>query len=82
MVRLNLTLADDTYMALEKHAKRLGKPCARVAKDLLTEGLARSAAAERRKKLAEDYLADRAAARESLKDWESPQFEIMGNEED
>ncbi|MGH7964723.1 MAG: hypothetical protein ACRERD_23405 [Candidatus Binatia bacterium] len=72
MARLNLTLNAATYTELEKHAKRQGKPRARVVAELLSEGLARRAVRERRKKVAADYLAGRADARALLKDLESP----------
>ena len=81
MARLNLTLDCDTYAELEKHAKRLGKPRTRVAKDLLAEGLARRATVERRQKLAADYRAGRADAQALLKDLESPQWELVDDEE-
>jgi hypothetical protein len=82
MVRLNLTLDSDTYAELERHAKQLGKPRARIVKEILSEGLARRTAAERRKKLAEDYLAGRADARALLSDLESSQWELLDNEDD
>ena len=81
MARLNLTLDRDTYAELEKHAKQVGKPRARVVKEILSEGLARRAAAERRRKLAADYLAGRADARAALKDLESPQSELLDDED-
>ena len=80
MTRLNLTLDRETYAALERHAKRLGKPRARVVKEILAEGLARRDAAARRKKLAVDYLAGRADVRALLKDLESSQLELMDDE--
>ena len=80
MTRLNLTLDRETYAALERHAKRLGKPRARAVKEILTEGLARREAAAPRKKLAADYLAGRADARALLKDLESSQLELMDEE--
>jgi len=81
MARLSLTLDRNTYAELERHAKQLGKPCARVVKEILSEGLARRTAAERHKKLAADYRAGRADARAVLKDLESPQWELMDDEE-
>jgi hypothetical protein len=81
MTRLNLTLDRETYVALERHAKRLGKPRARVVKEILAEGLERRGAAACRKKLAGDYLAGRADARALLKDLESSQLELMDDEE-
>jgi len=81
MTRLNLTLDRETSAALEQHAKRLGKPRARVVKEILVEGLARRDAVAHQKKLARDYLAGRADARALLKDLESPQLELMDDEE-
>ena len=80
MTRLNLTLDRATSAALERYAKRLGKPRARLVKEILTEGLARRDATTRRKKLAGDYLAGRADARALLKDLESSQLELMDDE--
>jgi hypothetical protein len=81
MARLNVTLDRNTYAQLERHAKRLGKPRAKVVKDILCEGLAKRTAADRRKKLARDYVAGRADARALLKDLESPQLDLLGDEE-
>ena len=80
MARLNLTLDDDTYAELEKHAKKLRTPRARLVKEILSEGLARRSAAERQRKLARDYAAGRADARALLKDWETSQLEMMDDE--
>ncbi|MBI3798339.1 MAG: hypothetical protein HY268_15420 [Deltaproteobacteria bacterium] len=76
-----MTLDQETYAALERQAKRVRKPPARVAQEILAEGLARRDAAARRKKLATDYLVGRADVRALLKDLESPQLELLdGNE--
>jgi hypothetical protein len=81
MARLNVTLDQETYEALERHARRVRKPRAGIIKEILVEGLARRDAAARRKKLAADYLAGRADAREVLKDLESPQLELMDDDD-
>ena len=81
MARINLTLDSDTYLELEKHARRLGKPRARIVKELLAEGLARRAARERRQALARDYTAGRADARAILKDLERGQLDLMDDED-
>jgi hypothetical protein len=80
MARLNLTLDRDTYAELDEHAKRARKPRARVATELLVEGLARHAAFERRKRLARDYDAGRSDARALLNDLESGQADLLGDE--
>ena len=80
MARLNLTLDDDTFQKLDRHTKRRGKPRARVATEILREGLARREAAERRKQLAADYAAGRADARALLKDLESAQLDLLDDE--
>ena len=81
MTRLNLTLDTDTYKALERHARQVGKPCARVAREILLEGLSQRAAQEQRKRLAEDYTAGRADARAVLKDWEGAQAELLTDDD-
>jgi hypothetical protein len=81
MARLNVTLDRHTYAELERQAKQLKKPCARVAKEILAEGLVRRTAAKRREKLAADYRAGRADARAILKDLEAPQWGLMDDEE-
>ena len=81
MARLNLTLDSDTYRKLEKHAKQVGKPRARVVREILSEELTRQAALERQRKLATDYTVGRADAQEILKDLETPQLELLKNEE-
>ena len=81
MPRLNLTLDDDTFRQLDRHTRRLGRPRARVATDILREGLARREAIERRKRLATDYAAGRPDARTLLKDLEAPQLELLDDED-
>jgi hypothetical protein len=80
MVKVNVTLDQKTYAALERHAKRTRKPCARVAKEILAEGLARRDAIARREKLAADYRAGRGDARAVLNDLESSQLELLDDE--
>lgn len=80
MKRLNVTLDQVTYEALERQAKQTRKTCAKVAEDLLSEGLARREVTTRRKKLAADYRAGRADARALLDDLESPQLELLDDE--
>ena len=81
MARVNLTLDEETFRQLDRHTKRVRKPRAKVAREILSEGLARLDAAERRKRLAADYAAGRADARALLRDLESPQLEILDDEE-
>ena len=81
MTRVNLTLDEDTSRELDRHRKRLGKPRATVARELLREALAGRAAAERRRQLAADYSAGRGDARTALKDLESAQLELLDDEE-
>ena len=80
MARLNLTLDADTFQKLDRHSGRVGRPRARVATEILREGLARREAAERRKRLAADYAAGRADARALLKDLESSQIDLLDDE--
>ncbi len=75
MERLNLTLDDDTSERLARHAKREGAPRAAYARGILREALEAREALERKKKLAADYTAGRADARQILKDLETPQLE-------
>jgi hypothetical protein len=81
MMKFNVILDQKTYEALERQAKQAQKPCARVAKEILSEGLAQRDAAARRKKLAIDYRAGRADARALLKDLDSLQLELLDDEE-
>ena len=71
MTRLNLALDQETSAALDRHAKLVRKPRAHVAREILTEGLARRDVAAQHKKPAADYRAGRADARTLLKDFES-----------
>lgn len=80
MARVNLTLDEDTFRQLDRHTRRLGKPRAKLAVEILREGLARREAAERRKQLAADYAAGRRDARALLEDLERGQLELMDDE--
>jgi len=82
MERLNLTLDEGTSGALARHARREGKPRAALARELIREAIARRDAVERQQKLARDYAAGRADARQLLKDLEAAQFEILGREDE
>jgi hypothetical protein len=81
MARINLTLDEGTYSEITKHAGRLRIPRARLAKELLSEALARRAAADRRRKLAGDYAAGRRDERALLNDLEVAQLELLDDEE-
>ena len=81
MARLNLTLDEGTLLELDRYRKQVGKPRARVAKELLQEGLERRRAAERRRKLAADYVADRSDVRSALSDLEAGQLELLDDDE-
>ncbi|MBI3798332.1 MAG: hypothetical protein HY268_15380 [Deltaproteobacteria bacterium] len=76
-----MTLDQETCAALERQAKRVRKPPARVAQEILAAGLVRRDAAARSKKLAADYLAGRADTPALLKDLESPQLELLDGDE-
>ena len=81
MERLNLTLNNDTYQELKRHAVRVGKPCARLAREILLEGLSQRAAREQRTRLARDYAAGRGDTRAVLKDWEEAQTELLSEDD-
>lgn len=77
MDRLNLTLDDDTSGALARYARDQGKPRAALARELIREALARREAVAHRLKLARDYQAGRADARELLADLERGQLDLL-----
>jgi hypothetical protein len=81
MARVNLTLDSASHSRLAHYAKRLGRPYATVAGELVREGLARREAEERRRRLAVDYARGRADAQELLRDLEAGGLEIMGEED-
>jgi len=80
MRRLNVTLDQETYKALERQAKQTRQPCTKVAKEILSAALARRDATARREKLAADYRAGRADARTVLNELESLQSELLDDE--
>lgn len=75
MPRLNLTLDNDTFDRLDRHAKRQGARRAGLARRILREALDSREALERRKKLAAAYTAGRRDARKLLEQLEVPQLE-------
>jgi hypothetical protein len=81
MARLNLTLDDDTFDRLARHAKREGGRRASLARRILREGLDAREARERRRKLAADYAAGRSDARDLLDDLEAAQLEWFDAED-
>lgn len=80
MSRLNLTLDDDTWNALLRHAE--SRPIATVARELLRSELARRDALSRRKALARDYAAGRADARDLLEELEAAQLDLLEGDDD
>ncbi len=82
MARVNLTLHKEMFRELDAHAKRVGKPKARAARELVRAGLERQQATERRARLARNYAAQHADAGEVLRDLEAGQFELLGDEDD
>lgn len=81
MARLNLTLDADTFRELDRYTRQVGKPLARVAKELLREALERRRALESRRKLAADYVADRPDAKALLNDLEAGQLALLDDDE-
>jgi hypothetical protein len=75
MPRLNLTLDEDTFGRLTRHAKGQGGRRAALARRILREGLDAREARDRRRKLAADYAAGRPDARELLEHLERPQLD-------
>lgn len=80
MTRLNLTLDDDTWNALVRHAE--SRPIATVARDILRAELARRDALSRRRALAKDYVAGRADARDLLEEFEAGQLDLLEGDDD
>jgi hypothetical protein len=81
MSRLNLTLDKVTFARLGKRAKQEGAGRAALARRLVQEGLDHREALERRRKLAADYAADRAGAKDLLHDLEAMQLELLADED-
>ena len=77
MSRLNLTLDEDTFERLGRHAKKAGAQRATLARSLLREALERRESAERRRKLAADYAADQKDTRTLLRELETGELELL-----
>jgi len=77
VARLSLTLDDDTFAHLKKCAWQESRTVARVARELVREGLDRREAARRRRKLAEDYRAGRWETAVALSGLEAAQLEVL-----
>ena len=82
MARLNLTLDEGTFTALDRDARREKVRLATHARRLLKDALASREKAERRRRWAEAYRADGADARATLADLEAGALELMGDEDD
>jgi len=80
MARLNLTLDDDTWERLGRHADRTGQQRASAARLLLREALARRESLERRKQMARDYAEGRPDAVALLRDLEGAQIDVLEDE--
>jgi hypothetical protein len=80
MARLNLTLPDDTFVALSRDARKAGAPVATHARRLLGEALVRRGLLERRRVWAEAYRSDRADARQLATDLELGTLELLDDE--
>ena len=80
MHRLNLTLDDDTWTALERHAQAAGRPTATAARAFLKEAMEGHDAAERRRKLARDYAAGREDDDAPLGDVEAAQLDLLDDQ--
>jgi hypothetical protein len=81
MARLNLTLDEDTFESLKRHANRLSRPAAGLARELLEEAIRRRETAERRQALARDYATGRRDARALLADLEGAQLDLLDDDE-
>jgi hypothetical protein len=81
MARLNLTLDEETFQGLQRHASRRSRPAAALARELVQEGIRRREAAERQSALARDYAAGRKGTRALLADLESPQCDLLDDDE-
>ena len=81
MARLNLTLSPETFEELSRHAVQSGVPKARLAREILADGLEERTSAEKRLKLAQDYRAGRRDAQMLLRDLEEAQLELLGEED-
>lgn len=82
MPRLNLTLDETTDRRLTRHARSVRAPRSAAARMLLAEALDRLEASEKARALAAAYIADRKdpESRELLREIESGQLEVLGDE--
>lgn len=81
MSRLNLTLDDDTFEAVQRDARKHGVPVATHARLLLREALTQRERSETRRLWARAYAEGTTDARELAEDWEPGALELMGDEE-
>ena len=81
MGRLNLTLDDDTLVALSREARQAGIGVATHARQLLAEAVARHQLQQKRRAWAEAYQADRADAGKLVADLERATLELLGDED-
>jgi hypothetical protein len=70
-----------SYEKLLRYAKASGSARSAAARKLLCAALEQREERERRAKLAADYAADRAHAEKMLEDLETPQLELLDDEE-
>lgn len=76
MTRVNLTLDDDTFNRLERHAKGTGKARSAVARELLIDALDRLERLTRRRRLARDYALGREDDASLIAQIETAQVEL------
>ena len=81
MARLNLTLDEATFSALDRDARREKARLATHAGRLLREALQRRELHERRRLWAQAYRADRADSRRVIRDIEPGELELMCDED-
>jgi metal-responsive CopG/Arc/MetJ family transcriptional regulator len=79
MNRLNLTLDDDTACALDRHCRRVRKPRATLARELIREAIQQREARERIQQLARDYASGQDDSAALLGDLETLQLELLEN---
>ena len=82
MARLNLTLDDDTFAALERDAHRERARLATYATRLLKEALERRERERRWRTWEDAYRAGAADDRRLLADMEGAQLDVVGDEAD
>ncbi len=77
IVRLNLTLDDDTFNRLASYAQGKAKARSAIARELLVEALNRIDRLARLERLARDYAQGRDDAEALLADLEAGQLELL-----